>query len=378
MTRPRLLMLTFTDISRDPRVLRHVAALREEYDIVTCGKGPQVDGAVEHLRVPDTAEHLPLTPGGVAALLLRRPAAAYRNLPAAQVATRLLRGCEVDVVLANDAATLPVAVSTGRPVVADMHEYAPLEMEEDWRWRLLLQGLAEWLCREHLPRVAAVTTVSPGLADRYRAEYAVDAEVVRNAGPRRPTGPKRAPASPVRMVHTGNANPNRRIETMIAAADGLDGLTLDMYLVRAPRTRGYLERLRSMAAATPNVRVLDPVPMAEVVRTLTAYDVGLYCLAPTSFNNLHALPNKFFDFVQAGLAVVVGPSPDMAALVEEFDMGAVAPGFEVPALRETLAALRPEGVARWQGRARDAARVLCAEVEAETLRRVIGRAMAVA
>jgi hypothetical protein len=172
-------------------------------------------------------------------------------------------------------------------------------------------------------------------------------------------------------VHSGNANPNRGIEVMVEAAAGLDGVLLDLYLVRAPRSGGYLDRLKAAAAATPNVRVLDPVPMHRVVPTMETYDVGLYALQPTSFNNLHALPNKFFDFVQAGLAVVIGPSPDMAALVREHDLGLVADDFDRGSMRAALAGLEPATVDRWRANARSVRPVLSSERQSEILRQVV-------
>jgi glycosyltransferase involved in cell wall biosynthesis len=369
----RVLLLTFTDIGRDPRVRRHVEALRDEYDVVTCARGTPPSGVAQHFPLSDAAGHMPLSALGLAALLTGRNRAAYGRIPAVRETRAALRGAEFDVLITNDAVALPVGleVAAGRPVVADLHEYAPLEMEEDWRWRLLFQRFARWICTEYLGRAAAVTTVSQGLADRYRADYGVDVTVVTNAGPARDGNDPRRTARPIRVVHSGNANPNRGIEVMIEAAAGLEGLVLDLYLVRAPRSGRYLEHLTTMAAGTGNVRVLDPVPMDEVVPTMESYDVGLYALQPTSFNNLHALPNKFFDFVQAGLAVVIGPSPDMAALVRQHDLGVVATGFTAREVREALMALVPTDVDRWRAQARAARRVLSAEHEAEILRTVL-------
>jgi glycosyltransferase involved in cell wall biosynthesis len=369
----RVLLLTFTDIGRDPRVRRHVEALRDEYDVVTCARGTPPSGVAQHFPLSDAAGHMPLSALGLAALLSGRNRAAYGRIPAVRETRAALRGAEFDVLITNDAVALPVGleVAAGRPVVADLHEYAPLEMEEDWRWRLLFQRFARWICTEYLGRAAAVTTVSQGLADRYRADYGVDVTVVTNAGPARDGNDPRRTARPIRVVHSGNANPNRGIEVMIEAAADVDGLVLDLYLVRAPRSGRYLEHLTTMAAGTGNVRVLDPVPMDEVVPTMESYDVGLYALQPTSFNNLHALPNKFFDFVQAGLAVVIGPSPDMAALVRQHDLGVVATGFTAREVREALMALVPTDVDRWRAQARAARRVLSAEHEAEILRTVL-------
>jgi hypothetical protein len=124
------------------------------------------------------------------------------------------------------------------------------------------------------------------------------------------------------------------------------------------------------------VRVLDPVPMDQVVPTMESYDVGLYALQPTSFNNLHALPNKFFDFVQAGLAVVIGPSPDMAALVRQHNLGLVADGFDRDSVRRALAGLEPTAVDRWRANSRATRPELSAERQGTILLEVVADVLA--
>lgn len=367
----RVLLLTFTHVARDPRLLRHIDALRDHYQVITCGVGPTPGGVVEHLRIPDGLDHLPLTPAGLAWLGLRRYSAAAERIPAARAAAGLLEGAEFDVLIANDIVTLPVGLAAAgeRPVVMDLHEYAPREMEEDWRWRMLVKPFATALCRE-LPRAAAVTTVADGIAEEYQREFGVFPQTVTNAGrwrrPRpRPTG------EPIRAVHSGMAIPNRRIETMIAAATGVEGLTFDLYLVPGGRESGYLESLRRQAAQTPNVRVLSAVPMADLPSTLDDYDVGVYTLPATNFNNLNALPNKFFDFVQSGLGLIIGPSPEMARLVREYGMGAVLPDFSAESLRQTLRGLDRETVDAWKANTCRSAEALSSEQSAAVLRSVV-------
>jgi hypothetical protein len=163
---------------------------------------------------------------------------------------------------------------------------------------------------------------------------------------------------------------------MVQAAADIPGLTFDLYLIPSPRARGYLASLRELAKASTNVRVLDPVPMAQVPQTLDAYDLGLYVLAPTSFNNEHALPNKFFDFVQSGLGMIIGPSPEMASAVREHGMGLVLGDFRVESLRRALGGVDPTQVDSWKLAACRAAEVLNDQAQAEVLRAVVGRALA--
>jgi hypothetical protein len=375
--RPTVVILVFTEVVRDPRVMRHVAALRDVYDLITCGKGAAPAGVIRHLEIPAEAEHLPMTPVGLLSLAARRSERAYRHLPAASAASGLLRDVPFDLIIANDITTLPVAleVAGGRPVIADLHEFAPKEMEEDWRWRLMVQPLATHICREYLPRVAAATTVAEGIADEYRAQYGLTPSVVTNAGPyRQPQS--RPTTTPIRAVHTGMATPNRRLETMIEAASDVPGLTFDLFLIPSPRARAYLDSLRRLANGTTNVRILDPVPMAQVPETLDSYDLGLYVLAPTSFNNEHALPNKFFDFVQSGLGMIIGPSPEMASAVREHGMGLVLGDFSAESLRQALSDVSPVEVDAWKRAACRAAAVLNDQAQAGVLRAVVARALA--
>lgn len=56
--------------------------------------------------------------------------------------------------------------------------------------------------------------------------------------------------------------------------------------------------------------------------------MGIYILPPRTFNDLHAMPDKFFDFIGAGLAVTVAPSLNMAQITNDNGIGWVATDFE--------------------------------------------------
>ena len=51
--RPRLLILSFSPIASDARVLKQVRLFAERYDVTTCGFGPQPHPDVEHVQVAD-------------------------------------------------------------------------------------------------------------------------------------------------------------------------------------------------------------------------------------------------------------------------------------------------------------------------------------
>src|SRR5699024_709845 len=91
---------------------------------------------------------------------------AYASIPAVAGARAALAAAgitpgDVDVVLANDVETVPIALELRprRGVHADLHEYAPRLHEENPAWRRWLAPFYRWACRRYVRRADSVTTV---------------------------------------------------------------------------------------------------------------------------------------------------------------------------------------------------------------------------
>jgi hypothetical protein len=372
-----VLVISFTDLARDSRVNRQIRALKRVHDVVAVGGAdPQIDG-VRFVACPRAARGVADKAGEAARLLFGAHENYYWRQAHVAAARETLRDVRTDVVIANDIDALPVALEAakGAPVILDAHEYSPREYDT-LRWRLLKRRYTERLFHAGLPRIAGMMTVAEGIAREYARNFGVEPIVVHNAPAYHELSPTLAPPGVIRMIHHGNAMPARRIENMLEMMRSLDErFTLDLMLI--PADAGYFESLKRAASGDARIRFLEPVPMRELVRFANAYDVGLYLLEPSSFNNLHALPNKFFEFVQSRLAVAIGPSPEMAALVERYGFGVVAPDFAPPSLARVLNALNAERIDDMKARAHAAARELCFERSEEVLlglvNRVVGR-----
>lgn len=354
----RVLVLSFSPIASDPRVMRQVRALEGRYRLTVAGYGPRPAG---NFDFHDLAVAPPPLEGKLvkAALLLAGLHRAHdRWLPQARRARAALARERFDLVVANDLGALPVAleIAQGAPVLLDAHEFTPREFEDRWRWRLLAGRYYEALCRRALPRVAGMTTVCEGIAREY-ARYGVAPRVVMNcpeaqALPVRPVDPAH-----VRLVHHGIAVPSRSLEQTIAMMAHLDArYSLDLMLVESDPA--YMRRLRALAAADPRIRFRAPVRMEEIAGAIHDYDIGVFLLPPVNFNYRMALPNKFFEFVQARLAVAIGPSPEMATLVRRWGFGIVADSFEPRELARRIAALAPADLLAMKQRSDVASREL--------------------
>jgi hypothetical protein len=128
-----------------------------------------------------------------------------------------------------------------------------------------------------------------------------------------------------------------------------------------------------MAQPNPRIRCLPPVPMHELVPLSSAYDIGLFLVPPTTFNLRHTLPNKFFEFIQARLAVVIGPSPEMARIVRENDCGVISPGFSARDLAAALSGLNHAQINAFKLQSHSIAREVSAERNKELLLNLVAR-----
>jgi hypothetical protein len=103
--------------------------------------------------------------------------------------------------------------------------------------------------------------------------------------------------------------------------------------------------------------------------------LGVYLLPFSNFNNMHALPNKFFEFVQGRLGIAIGPSPEMAHLVTKHGLGLVAADFSPATLAGMLNGLTADQVRQFKSNADRAAHALSSQVSGEELLRLMTKAM---
>jgi glycosyltransferase involved in cell wall biosynthesis len=282
------------------------------------------------------------------------------------------RGVEADVVLANDVESLPAALALGPRVVFDAHEYAPLQFEDQWRFNLFWKRYKKYLCDTYVPRAEATMTVSEGIAERFEQDTGRRPSVVTNAPDYEDIRPApRRSDDTIRLIHHGRLSASRRLGEMIRVMDFLDD-RFELNLMLVQNDRAALERLRRSAKGNPRVRLLAPVPMRDIPKALNAFDVGLVLFPPVTFNLRHALPNKFFEFVQARLAIATGPSEEMAAIVHRYGLGIVSDDFAPESMAAALTALNRDAIEAFKQHAHEAAHALSAAGNSERLVQLVG------
>ena len=254
-------------------------------------------------------------------------------------------------------------------ILFDAREYYPRQHEDSLIFRFINKPIVSMICKKYLNKCEYLVTVSTGLKSAYLADFGVKMSVLRSVPNYKEMTFKKTTKDKIRMVHHGVANKNRNLENMIKIVQNLDQrFTLDFYLVG---NFSQIMKLKKAAAGCERISFLKPVSFEGIIPMLNNYDIGFYYLEPNGFNVTHCLPNKLFEFIQARLAIFLGPSPDMAELVNEFDCGFICEEFSIVSAVNTLNNLTTDQIDRAKVKSDKASKVLCYEKESEKITKLL-------
>ncbi len=377
-----VLVISLSDVRMDARILRQIEFLADDYRVLLAAPGhaPQSRASDFIELAADPAGRLGRVSRSSARFGLRMVGsyaqAYWRDPRLEQFREALRRVLPVSAIVVNDLWALPLARSLDPrvPIVFDSHEHWTSE-SASWsaRQRLSMRHAHEWIVDHYVPSTAGMMTVSRGIAQAYEQRVGRRPELVINAPFYRELEPSPV-QEPIRLIHMGLADERRRLEDTVEAVRSLgDSFVLDLVLAR---DNGYRRRLEAMVVGDRQCRVLPPVPTAKVIPFANAYDVGVFLLPARFPNQVHVLPNKLFDYIQARLAVAIGPSPEMARVVTDWECGVISESFTTESFATALGGLTVERVEQMKLGADRAAQVLNADSNRDTVVALVSRAIA--
>lgn len=338
------------------------------------------------MRQMSLAEMLAYAPLLRAHLSRKRAMEIYWSWASMQEMYEKVRDVEADLWIANDWSTLPIIsrliAEKGGVCIYDSHEFATQEYANSAWWRLLTQPVIKAVEASYIHIAKHSYSVSPGISKALNELYRLSPpnEVLRNMPSRtelafRPTGDQ------VRLLYHGILSPVRGLE---AAVRSVPLWRPEFHLtIRGPGSTAYLASLRKLireVGVNDRVTIEPPLPMIELVAAAKAFDVGFFALLDDSPQNVYVLPNKFFEYVNAGLALCVSDCPDMAELLKRHDLGVLMKSVGPEDIASAINSLDRETIDRYKRNSIAAAEHLCWEAEQEKLlracNRVIGRDVA--
>lgn len=401
--RKSICIIALTPIARDARVLRQIHYLSPLYDLTVIGYGPphpsfadspainwvQLDRLLqptvpnlraalrnldlENLNLPYHAAKRVNRYFNKALLSMSNASPRlhelwYKRQPFARSVLACAIRARCHAYHANDWNTLPMAAAAARKthaaLVLDLHEYAPLQYMEHMEGPTLekQKRLITYTLQKYLPQVDAAVTVAAPLARRYCEEFGIQPTVIMNTPERVEIPPPSMDSSSVNIIHHGMVSKGRRPELMIETIARCDS-RYNLHLMLLPHD--YLSELKSLAEKRAPGRVFfhDTVPPEDIIREISRYDVGLCIFPPVNYSSFASLPNKFFDYICAGLAVCTGPSPSMTEIIRRYEVGLVCDTFEPEDMASMLNQTSMEQWLKMRKAARIASTDLNAEVE---------------
>ena len=322
-TRPRhVLFVQAAEAAAYPPIIHAASLIAEAGCLVSVLSAPIAGSGLAFPRHPGIELHLTATrPSHV----LTR--AAYAGYVAA--AARLAVGLRPDLVYASD----PLGAGPG--LLAARLARAPLVYHEHDTPNP--GALHPWLAR--LRRAAARRAAAVIFPNEARARIARDElgfrddrlHVVWNMPCRRELPVLESkPDNPLLLYYHGNISPVLLPETVVEAVLQLGGrVRLLIAGYEAPGDAGYIKRVLrySQPGPDPPVRYLGPIPRSDLLGVAARAHVGL-AVVPGDTDDLNirhliGASNKVFDYMAAGLALLVSDLPDWRAMF-------VHPGYALP------------------------------------------------
>ncbi len=224
------------------------------------------------------------------------------------------------VLLANDLDTLLpnyiISKLKKSPLIYDSHEYFTEVPELIDRpnvqraWKTIEQYI--------LPNIKHAYTVSQPIADAYLRAYGVQFKLIRNL-PYAYFSDIKSTRKDV-VIYQGALNVGRGLEDLIRA---MPNVNAQLWIAGDGDVANVLKRMVLDLQLTNKVVFLGRLNTGELKEKTQQAKLGVSLEMELGLNYTYALPNKLFDYIQAGVPVLVSPLPEMKKVVHQYSVGEV-------------------------------------------------------
>jgi glycosyltransferase involved in cell wall biosynthesis len=344
-----IVVISFSNLSNDPRVRRQIKYLcQKNHCVYTIGYRDSDEQVKSHVDVtPRTVSTKKQKIQRVLRYLSRQHLNTYRYYYPF-IDNSFFGAVRIDLIIANDFSAMPLAIKLknnwkGSKILLDAHEYTPRQKEDLWNWRLFEQPYQKYIVKTTIKQADAMLTVAPGIADEYYRVYGVKPQVMVNASKYyEDIVPINVDKDKIKFIYHGFADPSRNLENLIKVFLKLEP-DYHLYLMLVGQ-ENYIKKLKKYSQNKENITFVESVKMEEIISNINKYDVGITFYPPINFNIKNALPNKFFESIQARLAILSGPTPAIKKYVEEYGNGIICNDFSIESLIASIKTLTPESV----------------------------------
>jgi glycosyltransferase involved in cell wall biosynthesis len=234
---------------------------------------------------------------------------------------------------AHDAATLPAAWIAARRgesyLVYDAHELETGRNFGSSRLAGVYQRVWAWPEIAFIRQADTVLTVGNGIADELIRLYGIHRPwVVMNCPERQPllsrsTRLRDELALPLNLkvaLYLGKMIAGRGLEPFLEAVQRLPGVAA-VVLGDGPLLPEFQSRVKS--GVWQRVYLPGRVPLADLIEYAASADIGVALIQDICRSYQFALPNKLFEYMQAGIPVVGSNLPEISRIISAYQVGEI-------------------------------------------------------
>ncbi|GAC1592515.1 MAG: hypothetical protein NVS3B19_14150 [Ginsengibacter sp.] len=226
-----------------------------------------------------------------------------------------------DILWSNDLDTLLpnylVAKLRNSILIYDSHEYFTMSVLNECSRKIWLK-LEEFL----FPKLKNVITVNESIRSVYENKYRVPITVLKNV-PLKNQYPTigTASADKILIIQGAGINENRGAEDAILMMNHLPE-NFKLYLIGNGTIWAKLKEMSLTHHLTERIRFIDTLPYLEMMEYTKRAYLGLI-LEKVAVSDEHkfSLPNKLFDYIQAGIPILSTAAREIEIIIEEYQIG---------------------------------------------------------
>ena len=327
----RVVVSVISDLVTDQRVHKVCQTLHEQgYDVLLIGARKR--GSLPLAKRNYPAKRI--------ALLFRKKFPFYAEFNI-RLFLRLLF-IRADILLGNDLDVMPATYLAGwlrkKPVVYDTHEYymAMAGLDNKPFRKKIWKGIESFI----FPKLRHIYTICDSFCELYKQDYGKDLATVRNVPYLhfQETGlyqsllqevEQQIPKDKKILLFQGaGINPHRGAEELVLAMKYLDPAQYHLLIVGGGDIFPLIRRMIREENLSDRITPIPKLPF-EVLRSVTRKaQLGLSLDKASNINHRYGLPNKIFDYLHAGLPVLVSRLAELEKIVTRYDVGAFIENHE--------------------------------------------------